>query len=129
MLNLPLMTPDSTGFLDVAVMAFTIPGLGASRQTLSISERVASVQSTPHDTGFDWFSSCDPGDVENLWLGSLSSATLYQTGLYVFNLPLMTPDSIGFLAVARVALRISGLGASHLPLSIRAGCKCSIYPS
>ena len=32
----------------------------------------------------------------------------------MFNLPVMMPDSIVFFAVASVAMRISGLGASHL---------------
>ena len=52
------------------------------------------------DPGFDWDFCCGPGGVENLCPWSLSFGTLDQSWLYLVNLSLMTPDSIGILAVA-----------------------------
>ena len=59
--------------------------------------------------------------VENLWFKTFTSSFcffvfFYQSWLYLVNLFFMTPDSTGIFAVVWVALRISVLGAFHLPV-------------
>ena len=85
-----------------------------------LSELVVADLFIPHSLGFDRNLCCGHKRVEVFWLGSFASA-FYQSMLLGLIFP-MTPDSIGIVDVAQVALGISVHGVCHSALSIRAGC-------
>ena len=122
-----LLTLDSIGLFSVAYMPVIISVHGICHLAFSLCQLFVTGYSISCDHGFDWNYFCGVHAGDNFCSRSLSSGSLYESGLYLIILSLRSRDSIGILSVASTPVIISVHGVCHLALCVKAGCTWLFY--
>lgn len=93
---------------------------------LYLSKLIVIVCFISHHFGFDWNCICGPNGVENHWRGMFSCGFLYQTWLYVINIPPWLRIQLE-LFLWHICRSKYGAKNYHAPFFIISGCNWLNY--